>query len=146
MPDSPKPGGSKHGSASSSKTAATATTDFTPEMRDRQARGKNPYNSDSDDSDASPAQGDQGPRRIDAPKKDEPFAAGDRRRLAAQVLNSHELLMMAALRDDQSIPATRLKYTRMLCGLEDPAAARRSSSGGGGGGGGPATTKGRGGK
>ncbi|RWA06057.1 hypothetical protein EKO27_g9055 [Xylaria grammica] len=28
--------------------------------------------------------------------------------------------MMAAVRDDESIPATRLKYTRVLCGVEEP--------------------------
>ncbi|KAI0455151.1 hypothetical protein F5B21DRAFT_503703 [Xylaria acuta] len=120
---SPKAGGSKH---------ATASSAFTPEMRDRQARGKNPYDADSDDSDWGPEQGggggsrdgssssaaNVGPQRIGAPKRKERFAIYDRRRMAAQVLDSTELLMMAAVRDDVSIPATRLKYTRILCGLE----------------------------
>ncbi|KAI1422094.1 hypothetical protein F5Y12DRAFT_650887 [Xylaria sp. FL1777] len=142
--NSPKPEGSKHTAASSD----TAT--FTPEMRDRQARGKNPYHSDSEDSDWAPGQGSRsgdgsgdgsgdsgggggtsgnassqgnaGPPRVGAPKRDEAFAVYDRRRVASQILNSSELLMMAALRDDQSIPATRLKYTRVLCGVEEQSA------------------------
>ncbi|KAI0517378.1 hypothetical protein F5B22DRAFT_122321 [Xylaria bambusicola] len=124
---SPKPESSRH-------SAATSTT-FTPEMRDRQARGKDPYHSDSEDSDWAPGQGDRGgdgsrtgssrgnvgPARTGTRKRDaEPFAAVDRRRMAAQILNSPELLMMAALRDDESVAATRLKYTRMLCGMDEP--------------------------
>ncbi|KAI1825776.1 hypothetical protein F4861DRAFT_165763 [Xylaria intraflava] len=114
---------------------------FTPEMRDRQARGRDPYDSNSDDGDwvtehagigsgaatsnsagYSTTLGGTLPPRVCAPKKDEPFAAYDRRRMAAQILDSPELLMMAAVRDDKSIPATRLKYTRLLCGLEEPSA------------------------
>ncbi|KAI8947072.1 hypothetical protein F4801DRAFT_26380 [Xylaria longipes] len=119
---SPKAGSSKH--------AAAASSAFTPEMRDRQARGRNPYNSDSDDSGWGLEQGSRsrdggsssaavvGFQRIGPPKSKEHFAICDRRRMAAQILNSTELLMMAAVRDDESIPATRLKYTRILCGLE----------------------------
>ncbi|TRX89146.1 hypothetical protein FHL15_009959 [Xylaria flabelliformis] len=115
--DSPKAGTSKHSTASSA---------WTPEMRDRQARGKNPYNADSDDSDWGPGgQGsgsssaaDVGPQRVGAPKPKDRFAIYERRRIASQILNSTELLMMAAVRDDESIPATRLKYMRVLCGLE----------------------------
>ncbi|KAI0466351.1 hypothetical protein F4859DRAFT_305891 [Xylaria cf. heliscus] len=121
---SPVAGSSKH---------ATASSAFTSEMRDRQARGKNPYNDDSDDSDwgldqggssrdgGSSSAGNIGPPRVGAPKSKERFAINDRRRMAAQVLNSTELLMMAAVRDDQSIPATRLKYMRILCGFEGSA-------------------------
>ncbi|KAI1747858.1 hypothetical protein F4782DRAFT_396717 [Xylaria castorea] len=111
----------------------TASSDFTSEMRDRQARGKNPYNVDSDSSDwGGPGQVDDSldgdsssaadvrPQRVGAPKSKERFAIHDRRRMAAQILNSTELLMMAAVGDDESIPATRLKYSRILCGLEGP--------------------------
>ncbi|KAI1083735.1 hypothetical protein F5B20DRAFT_347992 [Whalleya microplaca] len=143
---------------------------FTPEMRDRQARGKDPYES-SDSSDWT-----GGPLRYQAGGgKDEPFSILERRRIAAQVLDSPELLMMAAQRDNQvsssfilsspfpslsstpppflapthsltsplppnpsitspdqtkphltkapqpqSIPATRLRYQRMLCGFAEP--------------------------
>ncbi|KAF2971431.1 hypothetical protein GQX73_g2105 [Xylaria multiplex] len=121
--NSPKPeGGSKH------TTASSSTTSFTPEMRDRQARGKNPYDSDSDGSDwitpqgagTGDGNGTAGPQRVGPRKRDEAFAVYDRRRVAAQILDSPELLMMAAVRDDESIPATRLKYTRVLCGVEEP--------------------------
>lgn len=113
-------------------------------MRDRQARGKDPYrDSDSEDSDSPPAQGPgsligggggggssgagngssslrEGElKRVGAPKRDEHFAVYDRRRMAAQILDSPELLIMAAMRDDASLPATRLKYTRVLCGVEE---------------------------
>ncbi|KAI0913578.1 hypothetical protein F4824DRAFT_79681 [Ustulina deusta] len=137
--NSPKPDSLTHTTAPSS-----ATTTFTPEMRDRQARGKNPYHSDSEDSDWVPAQesrsgdgggaagsgnghgssrGNAGPSRARFHKRDESFAVHDRRRVAAQILNSPELLMMAAIRDDESIPATRLKYTRVLCGIGEPSTA-----------------------
>ncbi|KAI0440716.1 hypothetical protein F4803DRAFT_526296 [Xylaria telfairii] len=53
-----------------------------------------------------------------SPNSKERFAVHERRRMAAQILDSTELLMMAAVRDDESIPATRLKYSRILCGLE----------------------------
>ncbi|KAI0193692.1 hypothetical protein EV127DRAFT_478924 [Xylaria flabelliformis] len=116
--DSPKAGTSKH--------STTASSAWTPEMRDRQARGKNPYNADSDDSDwGGPGQGsgsssaaEVGFQRVGAPKPKDRFAIYERRRIASQILNSTELLMMAAVRDDESIPATRLKYMRVLCGLE----------------------------
>ncbi|KAI1740465.1 hypothetical protein F4680DRAFT_418150 [Xylaria scruposa] len=116
--DSPKAGSSKNGTASSA---------WTPEMLDRQARGKNPYNADSDDSDWGPGQRGNGsssaatnvgPQRVGVPKPKDRFAIYERRRIASQILNSTELLMMAAVRDDESIPATRLKYMRVLCGLE----------------------------
>ncbi|KAI1127567.1 hypothetical protein F5Y10DRAFT_242515 [Nemania abortiva] len=131
---------------SSSSSAATATSNFTPEMRDRQARGKDPYSTDSEDDDLGPAQGsasasgsgsgsgkggdDGGESSSSSPgdgefqrtgerKANENFAVYDRRRTAAQILDSPELLMMAAMRDDLTIPAIRFKYTRVLCGLDE---------------------------
>ncbi|KAI0425701.1 hypothetical protein F5Y09DRAFT_321056 [Xylaria sp. FL1042] len=137
--NSPKPEGSKH--TTTAAASSSASTSFTPEMRDRQARGKNPYHSDSEDSDWVPgpenrsggegsggssndsAQGNLGPARdgrYTTKGDDESFAVYDRRRVAAQILHNHELLVMAAVRDEQSIPATRLKYTRVLCGIGEP--------------------------
>ncbi|KAI1480645.1 hypothetical protein K445DRAFT_23232 [Daldinia sp. EC12] len=119
-------------------TAAAAATDdeFTAEMRDRQARGKDPYESSDASSDWTP----EGNRKYRAGGgKDESFPMTERRRVASQVLDSPELLMMAAQRDNESIPATRLRYTRMLCGFEEPPqpqSARKKSHRGGGGGGG----------
>ncbi|KAH9907895.1 hypothetical protein F4778DRAFT_452833 [Xylariomycetidae sp. FL2044] len=96
---------------------------FTAEMRDRQARGKDPYEASDGSSDSTGTSAD------DRGGRGEPFAVLDRRRVAAQVLNNPELLMTAAQRDDESIPATRLRYTRMLCDFDDPppAAQRRTS-------------------
>ncbi|KAI1644878.1 hypothetical protein F4815DRAFT_384459 [Daldinia loculata] len=97
--------------------AGVPDDEFTAEMRDRQARGKDPYES----SDASSDWGLEGNRKYRAGGgKDESYAVLERRRVAAQVLDSPELLMMAAQRDNESIPATRLRYTRMLCGFEEP--------------------------
>ncbi|KAI0097712.1 hypothetical protein GGR51DRAFT_462669 [Nemania sp. FL0031] len=130
------------GSPSRSKTAVSspassaANSPFTAEMQNRQARGKDPYDLDSegsdDDDDLAPhggsGSGGEGSstgnirrqsQRSGTPKKPEPYAVYDRRRTAAQILDSPELLMMAAMRDDASVPATRLKYTRVLCDLED---------------------------
>ncbi|KAI3327771.1 hypothetical protein HD806DRAFT_531109 [Xylariaceae sp. AK1471] len=128
---SPKVKGLKHSATGTNTDTSSSSMTFTPEMRSRQARGKNPYYSDSEDSDWTQGQeqgsgsgsgspGTVGPNRICAPKREEPFAVYERRRMAAQILDSPELLMMAAVRDDESIPATRLKYTRVLCGLEEP--------------------------
>ncbi|KAI2471737.1 hypothetical protein F4781DRAFT_75499 [Annulohypoxylon bovei var. microspora] len=91
---------------------------FTAEMRDRQARGKDPYES------SEGSGGDwssEGGKKYRGSGKDrgEAFPVIERRRLAAQILDSPELLMMAAQRDNESIPATRLRYTRMLCGFEE---------------------------
>lgn len=122
-------------------------------MRDRQARGKDPYDSGSEDGDwpephggsgsgngngsgngsgnADVVMGNAGPQRVGAPKRDERFALQHRRRMAAQIMDSPELLMMAALRDDMSYPATRLKYTRILCGLEEPSSPATTAAAGG---------------
>ncbi|KAI0181512.1 hypothetical protein GGR52DRAFT_524924 [Hypoxylon sp. FL1284] len=90
---------------------------FTEEMRDRQARGKDPYES-SNDSSAWSSEVSRYPADV---RKDKiSFAVRQRRRIAVQVLSSPEMLMMAALRDNESIPATRLRYTRMLCAIAEP--------------------------
>ncbi|KAI0385380.1 hypothetical protein F5Y04DRAFT_245685 [Hypomontagnella monticulosa] len=130
--------GSSYGSARSPAAAAAAgqpgapVDAYTAEMRDRQARGKDPYES----SDASTDWSDDGAKYRQPGSKDEPFSVLERRRVAAQVLDSPELLMMAAQRDNESIPATRLRYTRMLCGLKEPPSsmsARKKAQRGAGG-------------
>ncbi|KAM0815076.1 hypothetical protein AB5N19_00869 [Seiridium cardinale] len=87
---------------------------FTAEMRDRQARGKDPYQDSKDSSDPS----NWAARRR---SKKEPFVVEEKRHQAAQILDNPELLMMNAQRENDSLPATRLRYTRMLCGVEEPA-------------------------
>ncbi|XXG97208.1 acetyl-coenzyme A synthetase 2 [Hypoxylon texense] len=119
-----QPAGGAGGAAAG--VGAAADDAFTAEMRDQQARGKDPYESSDGSSDWT----SEGSRYRAGGGKDEPFAILERRRVAAQVLDSPELLMMAAQRDNESIPATRLRYTRMLCGFEEPPApppARKKS-------------------
>ncbi|KAI1471350.1 uncharacterized protein F4812DRAFT_413654 [Daldinia caldariorum] len=124
------------GVAGAAGTATMTDDEFTADMRDRQARGKDPYES----SDASSNWTPEGTRKHRAGGgKDESFSMTERRRVASQVLDSPELLMMAAQRDNESIPATRLRYIRMLCGFEEPPqpqSARKKSHRGGGGSGG----------
>ncbi|KAL2113043.1 hypothetical protein VUR80DRAFT_3458 [Thermomyces stellatus] len=81
---------------------APPSTPFTEAMRDRQARGKDPEeSSDEFESDR------------------EGFRAVEQRRIAAQVLSDPELLLMYALSRQDSIPGTRLHFTRILCGYEE---------------------------
>ncbi|KAI0832997.1 hypothetical protein F5Y06DRAFT_186968 [Hypoxylon sp. FL0890] len=123
---SPRPpvGAGLPGAPAAGAGAGAPVDTFTAEMRDRQARGKDPYES----SDGSSEWASEGTKKYRAGGgKDEPFAVLERRRVASQVLDSPELLMMAAQRDNESIPAIRLRYTRMLCGLEEPSPARKKS-------------------
>ncbi|KAI1403680.1 hypothetical protein F4819DRAFT_484328 [Hypoxylon fuscum] len=118
-----------HISGTTSSSTTTAGDDrSSAALRDRQARGKDPY--ESSDGSGDWTSSDSTGYRPGA-SKEEPFAVLERRRIAAQVLDSPELLMMAAQRDNEtkkltrdknkkSIPATRLRYTRMLCGFEEP--------------------------
>ncbi|KAI0885341.1 uncharacterized protein GGS22DRAFT_163466 [Annulohypoxylon maeteangense] len=96
---------------------AAPVESFTPEMRDRQARGKDPYDSSEGSSGDWPSESGKNYRKGGS-SRNEAFSTVERRRMAAQILDSPELLMMAAQRDNDSIPATRLRYMRMLCGLE----------------------------
>ncbi|KAI0407885.1 hypothetical protein F4802DRAFT_551653 [Xylaria palmicola] len=109
--------------AESSQQPATV---FPREMLDRQARGKNPYRPASDDSSDDDGGLEMAPlRRSGAPKNNknkQSFAVSHRRRLAGQILNSPELLLMAALRDGETVPYTRLKYTRIFYYGEDGSA------------------------
>ncbi|KAL7624045.1 hypothetical protein AAE478_005602 [Parahypoxylon ruwenzoriense] len=119
--------GQTPGAGAGASAAAGGADTFTAEMRDRQARGKDPYESSDGGCDRV---GERNRYRAGG-GKEESFTSIERRRVAAQVLDSPELLMMAAQRDNESIPATRLRYTRMLCGFEEPPApppTRRKSS------------------
>ncbi|KAI1093389.1 hypothetical protein F5B19DRAFT_133107 [Rostrohypoxylon terebratum] len=96
--------------------AAAPAEAFTPEMRDRQARGKDPYESSEGSGGDCPSEG--GKKRRKSGSRKEASSTAERRRVAAQILDSPELLMMAAQRDNESIPATRLRYMRILCGFD----------------------------
>ncbi|KAI0392538.1 hypothetical protein F5Y17DRAFT_436041 [Xylariaceae sp. FL0594] len=133
-------------SSSSSKLNSPAPytqSTFAPEMRARQARG-HPHEGEEDNDDdenddwvldqhirtdnnarkSSSKDVAAAPRRA-APRpirtiQDSTFTANERRRMASQVLNNSELLAMAAVRDSETIPGMRLRYTRLMCGLEEP--------------------------
>ncbi|KAK7948180.1 uncharacterized protein PG986_009066 [Apiospora aurea] len=108
---------------------SVAADGFTPEMRDRQARGKDPYLDSGEDSEG--ASGDWGGRNRGS--RDESYAYMEQRRHAAQILDNPELLMTNAQREGDSvlsIPATRLRYTRMLCGVVEEAAPSASKQSG----------------
>ncbi|KAF6819938.1 hypothetical protein CSOJ01_01006 [Colletotrichum sojae] len=135
---------SRHGSAAAGGAGAPS---FTPAMRDRQARGKDPYsphdsNSDSDmdfDSVDSPSRaggvgrlghlpgsgggGGGGPAVVGTSGSGESFEAQRQKKFAIEVLDDPEKLAMYACSRGDSIPGTRLYFTRILCGLDqDPAA------------------------
>ncbi|KAJ9141934.1 hypothetical protein NKR23_g7630 [Pleurostoma richardsiae] len=111
-------GAFKPWAAATSASSSTAEA-FTPEMRDRQARGKDPYQlSDGSDDDSAHERGTKmrlGGGRLNK----EPFARTERRDFAATVLDSPELLMMFAQSSGDSIPATRLRFMRIMCGYDD---------------------------
>ncbi|KAL8365860.1 hypothetical protein RB595_004575 [Gaeumannomyces hyphopodioides] len=102
---------------------STSVPDFTPEMRDRQARGKDP-----DGPGPAPfAFGRAAQSRMALGfmgLETEPFETAQRREKAAAILDNPELLMVYAQRAGDSIPATRMRFMRIMCGYD----------GGGGGG------------
>ncbi|KAK0634615.1 hypothetical protein B0T17DRAFT_513797 [Bombardia bombarda] len=112
------------------KEDAAATGTFTPKMRDRQARGKDPYNSsnngssfssDSEMTDGEMSSGFRQRRRGDdngrAPPKED-FETRERQEKALAFLDNPELLMMYAQSTGNSIPGARLHFMKMLCGYD----------------------------
>ncbi|KAG0646219.1 hypothetical protein D0Z07_8264 [Hyphodiscus hymeniophilus] len=97
----------------SPRAARDGSPYFSPRRQDAQARNKDPYASDSSDSQAE-ASG----KRFDAYGNDT-YEQIQRRREAAIVLDSPELLMMHAQARNDSIPGTRYYFTKMLCGYLD---------------------------
>ncbi|KAI1846513.1 hypothetical protein JX265_004964 [Neoarthrinium moseri] len=120
-PSLPGTRGRPYGQQQHHQHAADGAPVFTAEMRDRQARGKDPYHESEDSEDANYWGGGRH-------RRDEPFAVVDQRRKAVQVLDTPELLMTYAQRDNESVPATRLRYTRMLCGVAADGSAQGASS------------------
>ncbi|KAL2290101.1 hypothetical protein FJTKL_00605 [Diaporthe vaccinii] len=121
---------------------------FTDEMRDLQARGKDPYAGDaSDGSDLSPERlpggGRMAPhhphhhpqhhhhhhhhshhnhhhhRAASSRQPKEPFTKTERRDWAETVLDNPELLMMYAQSSGATLPATRFRFKKIMCGLDD---------------------------
>ncbi|KAK4120852.1 hypothetical protein N657DRAFT_683333 [Parathielavia appendiculata] len=95
---------------------------FTSEMRDRQARGKDPYHSGDGSDDGSLTDRESGPgsrlRLGTGRVEKEDFARVERRQKAIAFLDNPELLMMYAQSTGESIPAARLHFTKLLCGYD----------------------------
>ncbi|KAK4241357.1 cecdcb10-78c0-46c6-b0b7-dd05d15faac3 [Achaetomium macrosporum] len=103
-----------------SSTSSSAVGDtFTPQMRDRQARGQDPYHSGdvSDDGDFNDAATKL--RLGNGRTEKEDFFKVERRQKAIAFLDNPELLMMYAQSTGDSIAAARLYWTKVLCGYED---------------------------
>ncbi|KAL5323993.1 hypothetical protein ACEPPN_008536 [Leptodophora sp. 'Broadleaf-Isolate-01'] len=87
---------------------------FTASMQDAQARNKDPYESSEESSDDGGWVGG----RWDA-YGNESYENVQKRRMAAVILDSPELLMMHSQARSDSIPATRHYFTKLLCGFHD---------------------------
>ncbi|KAF4451088.1 hypothetical protein FALBO_16383 [Fusarium albosuccineum] len=93
------------------------SSEWTPEMRDRQARGKNPYSKGegSEDSDTSDAE----PMRLGARHVVESHTERERKGEAMYVLDNPEALMAHAQATGDSITGQRLRFMRQLCGFDE---------------------------
>ncbi|KAK0651230.1 hypothetical protein B0T16DRAFT_74941 [Cercophora newfieldiana] len=115
-----------------SSSSSVTGESFTPQMRDRQARGKDPYHSGegSDGSDLSDRETNAGSRlRMGGSRLEkEDFSRTERRNKAEAYLDSPELLMMYAQSTEDSMAGARLHFTRMLCGYDNEDDIARSSS------------------
>jgi hypothetical protein len=92
---------------------------FTRQMRDRQARGKDPYQS-GEGSDGGRESGSGTTLRLGSGRVEkEDFSRVERRKKAITFLDDPELLMMHAQSTGESIAAARLHFTKMLCGYDE---------------------------
>ncbi|TQS39013.1 hypothetical protein Golomagni_00468 [Golovinomyces magnicellulatus] len=96
---------------SSQSSSSRSFAPFTTKMQDRQARDKDPFSS-SDDSDES--MGEAGANKKKPIK--ESYQVLQRRREAAVILDSPELLMMYSQARCDSLAGTRHYFTKMLAG------------------------------
>ncbi|OLN92032.1 hypothetical protein CCHL11_01441 [Colletotrichum chlorophyti] len=143
----PSPQHPSTSTSSSTAAAAAQQPSFTPAMRDRQARGKDPYPQSHSPADSdldldfegldspSPRVGrlghlgpSSGATRGDAADS---YEERRRKKWAVDVLADPEMLATYACSRGDSIPGTRLYFTRILCGFDnEPAhhADRRKAS------------------
>ncbi|KAF4976883.1 hypothetical protein FZEAL_6505 [Fusarium zealandicum] len=105
-------------SSSTQKSQYHHPRNWTPEMRDRQARGKNPYSKaeGSEDSDVSDA---DAPMRLGTRQVVESHSERERKGEAMYVLDNPEALMAHAQASGDSITGQRLRFMRQLCGFDD---------------------------
>ncbi|KAJ4424510.1 hypothetical protein N0V82_000834 [Gnomoniopsis sp. IMI 355080] len=123
---------------------------FNSEMRDRQARGKDPYLPEAADGGhlgggergnmhhggirnrgSGNSSGGRGGVSRQQPK--EPFQKAERRDWAETVLDNPELLLMYAQSSGDTLPATRHKFKKIMCGLDEYDDDEASIAGGGAG-------------
>ncbi|KAI8310405.1 hypothetical protein K4K59_008271 [Colletotrichum sp. SAR11_240] len=90
---------------------------FTPAMRDRQARGKDPY-SPSDMGMESPPRAPGKVGSLGGGDDGDTFEDRRQKLFAIEILDDPEKLAMYACSRGDSIPGTRLHFTRILCGLD----------------------------
>jgi len=83
-------------------------------MQDRQARNKDPFTGKPFPATISDEEGGG-----EVPAADAAFESRQKRRWAATILNSAELLQLHALARNDSVPGTRQHFTKILCGYED---------------------------
>ncbi|CEI63968.1 unnamed protein product [Fusarium venenatum] len=89
-----------------------SSSEWTSEMRDKQARGKNPYVEDSDTSESEPL-------RLGGYAVTESHTERERRGEAMFVLDNPEALMAHAQATGDSIAGQRLRFMRQLCGFDN---------------------------
>ncbi|KAI9049848.1 hypothetical protein LZ554_005998 [Drepanopeziza brunnea f. sp. 'monogermtubi'] len=104
--------GTPHSARRTSGRLGRVPTRFTASMQDRQARNKDPYSSDSSSDE------ELSTRRFDTYGNDS-YENIEKRRQAAIILDSPELLMMHSQARGDSIPGTRHYFTKILCGYHD---------------------------
>ncbi|KAI9718196.1 MAG: hypothetical protein M1812_004186 [Candelaria pacifica] len=103
-------------------TDSTMSSSLTPLERSRQARGK-------DITEKPKASTSKGKKKSDANDKaadgretktsNEVFEEHERKHIAATILESTELLIFHAHSNNESIPQTRLRFEKMLIGMEE---------------------------
>ncbi|KAH6621160.1 hypothetical protein B0J18DRAFT_466772 [Chaetomium sp. MPI-SDFR-AT-0129] len=99
---------------------------FTAEMRDRQARGKDPTSSadNSDRDERAESRLRLGSGRVHK----EDFAQREKRQKAIAFLDNPELLRMYAESTGETMAAARFHFTKMLCGYDEDDAAQPTGS------------------
>ncbi|KAH6900180.1 hypothetical protein B0T10DRAFT_554716 [Thelonectria olida] len=103
----------------SSARQTSHSSGFTAEMRDRQARGKDPYNSDESEP------GDDVPYRLGdhRTRKKESMYDVERRGSTMAILDCPESLLASALAHGNTIPQERARLSEILTGFDQKASA-----------------------
>ncbi|KAL1838557.1 hypothetical protein VTJ49DRAFT_2517 [Mycothermus thermophilus] len=101
---------------------------ITPQMRDRQARGKDPYDDDDGLGDGNLNERSTLLRLGSGRAEKEDFYMAETRQRAIAFLDNPELLEMHALSTGLSIAAARLHFMKQLCGYDEDEKPGNSSA------------------